>query len=365
MFSVLCLQQLVCIFPVKTMNNRRQFLKQFSLVSGAIGSGIWLSGCQNTSTTEDSESDTMDTSDAATAGLSISLAQWSLHKSFFGDSPEKARAYYRQSAAENQNTPNPAPLSPDDFPKIAAEQYNIYGIELVNTFYLGKVDDTNYWERFKEQCAQYNVQPLLIMCDGLGNLGDADPDNRQQAVENHYPWVDVAANLGCHSIRVNAAGEGTPSSVAAQAVDGLRALTEYGKSKDIHIIVENHGGYSSDGKWLAGVINEVNDPYCGTLPDFGNFCIEGSPTGDCERSYDRYLGVNELLPYAQGVSAKSYDFDENGNETTIDFQRMIDMVHKSEYTGYVGIEYEGSKLSEPEGIKATKALLEKCFMNLG
>ncbi len=347
------------------MNNRRQFLKQFSLVSGAIGSGIWLSACQNTSNKEDSESDTSDTPEAATAGLSISLAQWSLHKSFFGDDPGKAREYFMQSAEENKNNPYKAPLSPDDFPKIAAEQFNIYGIELVNTFYRGKVDDANYWQAFKQQCEEHDVQTLLIMCDGLGSLGDADPDKRQQTVENHYPWVDIAADLGCHSIRVNARGEGTPGAVAAQAVDGLSALTEYGKSKDIHIIVENHGGYSSDGKWLSGVINEVNDPYCGTLPDFGNFCIEGSPRGECTQSYDRYLGVNELLPYAQGVSAKSYAFDEEGNETTIDFQRMIDMVHKSGFTGYVGVEYEGSELSEPEGIRATKALLEKCFKNLG
>jgi len=346
------------------MNDRRQFLKQFSLVSGALGSGIWLTGCQNASNDEEAQTDSADNSEPADVALSISLAQWSLHKSFFGDNPEKARAFYRQSAEENENNTNPAPLSPDNFPKIAAEQFNIYGIELVNTFYLGKVDDANYWSAFKEQCAQYDVQPLLIMCDGLGNLGDADPDSRQEAVQNHYPWIDIAADLGCHSIRVNAAGEGTPSAVAAQAVDGLRALTEYGKSKDIHVIVENHGGYSSDGKWLAGVINEVNDPYCGTLPDFGNFCIEGSPTGDCAQSYNRYMGVNELLPFAEGVSAKSYAFDEEGNETTIDFQRMLDMVHKSGYTGYVGIEYEGSDLSEPEGIRATKALLEKCFKNL-
>ena len=97
----------------------------------------------------------------------------------------------------------------------------------------------------------------------------------------------------------------------------------------------------------------VDHPRCGTLPDFGNFRITR------EEEYDRYQGVKELMTYAKGVSAKSHDFDEQGNETRTDYARMMKIVLDAGYRGYVGIEYEGNRLSEPEGIKATKVLLER------
>ena len=203
----------------------------------------------------------------------------------------------------------------------------------------------------------------LIMCDALGNLGDADPEKRKATVENHYKWVDIAEFLGAHSIRVNAAGEGTAEEVAEHAVAGLKSLAEYGAAKGINIIVENHGGYSSDGTWLSGVMAEVGMDNVGTLPDFGNFCIERGPDG-CIKEYDRYKGIAELMPYAKGVSAKSHNFDENGNEVDSDFLRIMKIVKESGFKGYVGIEYEGTELSEDEGIKATKALLEKVFAQL-
>jgi sugar phosphate isomerase/epimerase len=112
--------------------------------------------------------------------------------------------------------------------------------------------------------------------------------------------------------------------------------------------VENHGGLSSNGDWLAGVMKLVNKPNCGTLPDFGNF-----------HDYDRYRGVEELLPFAKGVSAKSHEFDADGNEVRTDYRRMLRMVVAAGYCGWVGVEYEGNGLSEPEGILATKKLLEK------
>ena len=201
---------------------------------------------------------------------------------------------------------------------------------------------------------------MLIMCDALGDLGDIDTDKRNEAIENHHQWVEAAAYLGCHSIRVNAAGTGTAEEVKDAAIQGLGALTEYGKTHGISVIVENHGGYSSDGTWLASVMDGVNSPYCGTLPDFGNFCItRGENYSDCLEEYDRYKGMTELMPYAKGVSAKSHDFDEDGNEIHSDFRRMLQIVKDSGYTGYIDIEYEGSALSESEGIKATKRLMEK------
>lgn len=341
-------------------------MRDLGLLSGAfaMGSGLILSSCTSqTSNTEGKEDRTSEQEDVVIAAqaLSISLAQWSLHKRFFGESIEKGREYFDDPTYSASQASLPGEADPADFPRITREEFGIEAIELVNTFYLGKIDDRNYWERFRDQCIEYAVQPLIIMCDALGDLGDADPEKRAETVRNHHKWVDLAKFLGCHSIRVNAAGEGSSAMVARQAIDGLRQLTEYGAQQDINIIVENHGGYSSDGKWLSGVIAEVNSPYCGTLPDFGNFCIEGSPR-NCQKSYDRYQGMKELLPYAKGVSAKSYAFDEDGNETTIDFYRMIKLVREANFSGYVGIEYEGDDLSEAEGIEATKELLQKAFL---
>jgi sugar phosphate isomerase/epimerase len=211
----------------------------------------------------------------------------------------------------------------------------------------------DYWTAFKNNCEEAGVTVGLIMCDALGNLGDADPEVRMAAVDNHKPWVDIAVFLGAKTIRVNAAGEGTAEEVAANAVDGLSKLGEYGASKGINVVVENHGGLSSDGKWLSGVMTKVGMDNVGTLPDFGNFY-----------EYDRYLGMEELMPFAKGVSAKSHEFDAEGNEIHSDFLRIMKIVKASGFKGYVGIEYEGPELSEDEGIKATKALLEKVFTEI-
>ncbi len=290
----------------------------------------------------------------------ISLAQWSLHKTFFG-----------VEQMDWQNFGKTLMESPDDllkgkdpmdFPKMAAD-YGINSIELVNTFYYSKVDNMEYWTEFKKKCDEAGVTVGLIMCDALGNLGDADPEKRKETVENHYKWIDIAKFLGAHSVRVNAAGDGTAEEVATNAIDGLSSLGKYGASKGINVIVENHGGYSSDGTWLSDVMAKVGMDNVGTLPDFGNFCIERGPDG-CANEYDRYKGMAELMPYAKGVSAKSHEFDENGNEVHSDFLKIMKIVKESGFKGYVGVEYEGSELSEDEGIKATKALLEKVFKEL-
>jgi L-ribulose-5-phosphate 3-epimerase len=259
----------------------------------------------------------------------ISLAQWSLHKTLFGKK-----------------------LDPLDFPKTAREDYGILAVEYVNQFYKDKKKDDAYVAELKKRCGDLGVKSVLIMCDGEGALGDADEKKRTQAVENHYRWVEWAKALGCHSIRVNAQSSGSYDEQMSRAADGLRRLTEFAAKHEINVIVENHGGLSSNGAWLAATIKKADHPRCGTLPDFGNFRI-----GKGEE-YDRYKGVEELMPFAKGVSAKSHDFDDKGNETHTDYRRMMKIVLAAGYKGYVGIEYEGSKLSEPEGIKATKKLLE-------
>jgi L-ribulose-5-phosphate 3-epimerase len=259
----------------------------------------------------------------------ISLAEWSLHRTL------------RQGKLDNL-----------DFAKTAKSDYGIEAIEYVNQFFKDKASDKNYLGELKSRSQDQGVKTLLIMVDDEGHLGDADEAKRKQAVENHYKWVEAAKFLGCHSIRVNAASSGSYEEQRDRAADGLRRLTDFAEPHAINVIVENHGGLSSNGRWLSEVIKKVGSERCGTLPDFGNFDLGGG------EKYDRYKGVAELMPLAKAVSAKSHDFDEQGNETHTDYRRMMRLVVDAGYRGYVGIEYEGDKLSEPEGIRATKRLLE-------
>ena len=292
----------------------------------------------------------------------ISLAQWSLHNSFFGDILKSGDfGAFGRALMTDPDSVLQGELNPIDFPAIAKKEYGIDAVEFVNTFYFNKAKNMDYLKDLKGRCDGEGVQPVLIMCDALGDLGDSDDAKRKAAVENHYQWVEAAKFLGCHAIRVNAAGQGTAEEVKAAAVNGLGMLTEFGKANGINIIVENHGSYSSNGAWLADVMKQVNSPFCGTLPDFGNFCItrDANNYRKCVEEYDRYKGMAELMPYAKGISAKTHDFDENGNEIHTDFKRMLQIAKDAGYTGYVDIEYEGQALSEPDGIRATKALLEK------
>ncbi|UCC96398.1 MAG: sugar phosphate isomerase/epimerase [Phycisphaerales bacterium] len=262
------------------------------------------------------------------APFEISLAQWSWHRRLFGEAEPK--------------------LENLDFAK-EAHALGIRAIEYVNIFFKDKAEDTKYLAEMKKRAEDLGVKSVLIMCDDEGALGDPDASQRGQAVQNHHKWVGAAKYLGCHSIRVNAYSEGSDDEQLKLAADGLRRLSEYAATHEIDVIVENHWGLSSNGNWLSGVIREVNLPNCGTLPDFGNF----PPETDC------YEAVAMLMPYAKGVSAKSHDFDERGDETKVDYRRMMKIVLDAGYKGFVGIEYEGDRLSETDGIVATKKLLER------
>ena len=260
----------------------------------------------------------------------ISLAEWSLHKTLFAGK-----------------------LSNLDFAKVAKTQYGIDAVEYVNQFFPTKAKDQKYLAEMKVRAADFGVTNVLIMIDLEGNLGDPDPAKQTKAVENHYKWVEAAKYLDCHSIRVNAHSKGSPEEQAKLVSDGLRRLAEFAARFGINVIVENHGGLSSNGEWLAGVIKMVNLKNCGTLPDFGNFS-----------DYDRYKGIEELMPFAKGVSAKSKDFDSQGNVIETDYRRMMKLVLAAGYHGYVGVEYEGNVLSEPMGILATRKLLETVRVEL-
>lgn len=270
----------------------------------------------------------------------ISLAQWSLNRTLF---------------AEKMNSL--------DFPRVARETYGVDAVEYVNQFFKDKAKNQAYLQDLKQRCADHGVRSLLIMIDGEGDLGDTHKKARKKAVENHYKWVDAAHFLGCHSIRVNAFGQGNAAEVGAAATAGLRRLGTYAAQAGLNVIVENHGGHSSNGQWLAQVIQNTQMANVGTLPDFGNFCVRRDSGqewgGQCLEQYDPYQGVSEMMPFAKGVSAKSHRFDANGIETSIDYVRMLRIVKAAQYQGYIGIEYEGDTHSEEEGIKLTKALLEK------
>jgi len=262
--------------------------------------------------------------------FNISLAQWSLHKSFW--------------SGELDNL---------DFARIAREKFNIEAVEYVNQFFFDKAKDQSYLSEMKQIAEDNGIESLIIMVDMEGSLGTLNDQGRLAAVENHYKWIEAARYLGCHSIRVNAAGKGNRQAVANAVTDSLGRLCEFGLKEDINIIVENHGGYSSDADWLVQVIEQVNQSNIGVLPDLGNFMISLFPP----TYYDPYEGVKKLMPYAKGVSAKSHDFSKSGEEKSINFKKMLTIVKDAGFKGYVGIEYEGYKLSEEAGVKATKSLL--------
>ncbi len=261
----------------------------------------------------------------------ISLAEWSLHRAIWGKQ-----------------------MTNLDFPVKAVKDFGINGVEYVSSFF--KDTSTSYLNELLKITNDNNVTNVLIMIDGQGSLGDADAATRNTAVENHHHWVEAAKYLGCHAIRVNAAGKGTEAEVAGAVTESLTKLCSFAAPLKINVVVENHGGYSSNGKWLSGIMKNVNMKNCGTLPDFGNFRVSNT------EEYDRYLGIQELMPYAKGVSAKTYDFDAEGNEVKFDFYRIMKIVKDSGYKGWIDVEYEGTRLSEPEGIMATKKLLEKTFV---
>ena len=288
--------------------------------------------------------------ETVTPAYKISLAQWSLHRAL-------------RDKSKN--------LTNLDFPRIAKEEFGIDAIEYVNQFFKDKAKDETYLSELKSRCESNGVKSLLIMVDGEGRLGEPDEKKRVEAVNKHKRWVDAAKFLGCHSIRVNAASTGEYDEQQKLAADGLRRLSEYAAPHGINVIVENHGGLSSNGEWLAQTIEMVGLENCGTLPDFGNFWISRK---DPAEWFDNYKGVDLLMPFAKAVSAKTYEFkegtnttfrkDQHGNYSEIDYDKMMHIVLAHGYHGYVGIEYEGAG-DEFEGIRKSKEVLERLAKTVG
>jgi L-ribulose-5-phosphate 3-epimerase len=302
---------------VSFVPNRREFLK--SATSALAGSVILNNATSRILAAE------------ANPLFKISIGEWTFHRALFG----KTMKHF-------------------DVAKVTKEECGIDALEYSAQFFMDRAEDRPYLRELKKRAADHAVKAVLITVDNQGNIGDPDEKRRAKAVENHYKWVDAAKFLGCHSIRVNAFSDEKlgADEQGKLVVDGLRRLVAFGAQRGMNVIVENHGGLSSNGKWLTKVIKAVNLPTCGTLPDFGNFPSQPGNT------YDRYQGVAEMMPFAKGVSAKSYGFDAQGNETTIDYRRMLKIVLDAGYHGYLGIEYEGDKLTELDGVRATKKLIE-------
>ena len=313
------------------MSSRRDFLRNTALGTLALYSPLAFSW-------------TKSGTDLPVEDVKISLAQWSLNRAFFaGD------------------------LNPENFAAIASREYDIAAIEYVNAFYAEKGKDTKFWNQMRQRAYDEGVESLLIMVDNEGELGARNDKKRLEAVQNHFKWIDAVKILGGHSIRVNAFGKGTPRHLKAALVDGLGQLSEYGKGIGINVLVENHGLHTSDAEYMVSIIKEVNSPFLGTLPDFGNWCLSaewGSIQNPCDERYDPYRGVTQFMPYAKGVSAKSYEFDDLGEETRINYQQMLKIVKRAGFRGHIGIEYEGKYHSEPEGIRATKKLIEKVWKSI-
>ena len=277
----------------------------------------------------------------------LSLAQWSLHRTF------------------NENGTDPF-----KFAEIAKEA-GFEGLEYVNHIYARQIDQLGFdkvIDSLKTLSQKNGMRNVLIMVDGEGDLADPDEEVRNAAVENHKKWVNAAQELGCHSIRVNTFGTNDPELWIPAVVDGLKKLSNYAATKNINVLAENHGWLSSDVPVLMEAIKKVDMENCGTLPDFGNWCVERKNQerwGECLKEYpDKYEGIKTMLTEAKAVSAKAYDFDEQGYETTLDYPRIVKLVKESGYTGYIGVEYEGDRLSEKEGIIAIKNLLLKSARTL-
>jgi len=283
----------------------------------------------------------------------LSLAEWSVHKAIVEDKT----------------------LDPIDFAQ-KAHDMGFEGLEYVSQLYTNylkigndpKVAMQNLLKTLKMKSDKYGMQNLTIMVDNEGDLASENEKDRNEAVENHKKWIDAGAFLGCHSIRVNLFGSDNSDIWSSTSAKSLKQLAEYAKAKNVNVIVENHGYFSSNADLLTDVIKKVGLKNCGVLPDFGNFCLKregGARWGaKCVEEYNRYEGVEKMMPFAKAVSAKSYDFNKEGNETLIDYYKMLQIVKDGGYKGFIGIEYEGSRLSEDEGIIATKNLVLKAAQAL-
>ena len=272
------------------------------------------------------------------------------------------------------------------FPDLVKNTYGINGAEYWSIPFMGRENDKDFLNDLKRRSDDIGVDNLIILVDDIDiktmqsgpSLASSNKNDRDTAIDYHKKWVDVAKNIGCHSIRINLRSEEeNDQKILENSSESISKLIEFSKQDNISIVIENHGGITGDADWLVSLMKNVDSKHLGTLPDFGtyNFCIKRgnlnfqSLSENCEDQYDKYLGVKKLMPYAKGVSAKSHEFDKDGEELSTNYSRMIKIISESNYKGYITIEYEGAMkgmfggegtyLNPHEGILATKKLINK------
>ena len=309
--------------------NRREFIQKSGQTAAGLSLLSLMSSC-NLGTTKKTNSTP---EDASGLFFKISLAQWSLHKAMLSGE-----------------------MTTLDFAK-QSRIHGCEGLEYVSALFKDKAKDNPYLSELNNLAKNEGQQNLLLMIDGEGELAQPNQKNRMTSIENHYKWVEAANFMGCHSIRVNLGGGENMEEAAKHGIDSLNKLAQFAQGSNVNILVENHGGFSSDGRWMQQVFEKVTMNNIGTLPDFGNFCIEKNSQNSCIKEYDKYKGVKELMPFAKAVSAKSYGFNAEGEETLIDYRKMLTLVKEANYSGFIGIEFEGDQVSESKGIELTRNLL--------
>lgn len=307
-------------------------MKKIILLAFTIVFGLFLS-CN--SSAEQTEKDTTETPKPK-----YSLAQWSINRDLFSGE-----------------------MSTIDF-VYAAGEMGFEGVEYVNQFFIDKAEDFEFLDSLNAAAEEAGVKNLMIQLDHTGNLCASDETERNKAVETAKKWVDAAKYLNAPAVRVNAHGDGSADEMKTQCMDGIGRLAEYANTQGIQVLIENHGGVSSRGDWLADLVSSLSDKEVGSLADFHNWCyetVDGGLWGECRNEYDYYKGFAELIGSAKGVSVKAMHFDSTGNEPNLNFHKFFKIMKEGGYDGYLGVEYEGNDLPSREGILKTKALAAKTW----
>ena len=254
----------------------------------------------------------------------ISLAAWSLVREF------------REGKWKNL-----------DLPRICREDFGINGLEFVNSFF--ELPTERYLNQLKKNAAEHGVTLVLIMVDGEGNMSAMEKKERMQAALNHRKWVDIAASLGCHAIRCNVGGPSKDydQDTMKRAADSFGNLVEYASQYPLNVILENHGGASSNPDMMIGLMKAINSPNFGTLPDFGNIY-----------EFDRYESIRKLVAYAKGISVKT-KFKPNGTHPDYDLEKLLKICMEEGYHGFYGIEQESPDANSWQAVRWSKAVIDR------
>ncbi|GAB5561933.1 MAG: hypothetical protein SynsKO_35800 [Synoicihabitans sp.] len=324
-------------FPME----RREFVKGLSAASAAVVAGNVLRAKPAV--------------DAAKP-FTLSLSQWGFHRAIFGD----ARDNYQDFITTLHRAPDDVLRGDMDPRDIVwrARELGVGVVDLVNILWFGHGQDGPWLADFKARARDAGVTFGVLMCDQLGRIAAKDSAERKRSISGHLDWMETAAELGCPFLRVNPYGDGSYLEQLKRGAETLHELADRSSDFGLEILVENHGHPGSNGAWLAMLIEQADHPRLGTYTDLDNFFM-GGWNHDPQRRYDRTQGLFDLAPYTKAISAKTHDFGPDGEETTIDYQACLKILLDAGFTGLVGAEYEGHRLSEAEGSRLTVELLRR------